>query len=365
MKPARALALLVFAFGALPSVAQTPVFDPHGNPQTGVLRVVTDPPTRGQCVQCHPQHGDPIEANARLLFATNDNGLCFTSGCHSARPTAYPLRESDRLPEGVADAGYFEMNSGGQRRAGLDFRGRWPGENVYRNLAVTASGHYVSPHAHDPDMPRSDAGGEGLCLNCHDAHGTTSYDLLTARYGGISGHSEAGPPAAYALCLGCHSDAGPPGMDVANRAIADLYDSSLSGENAGHRIRKNPAVAISWPANVQVGDKLACYDCHSPHGSMGNDGVRPNAFLLSDQRPGWSGLDDTLNDAAQARRFCLGCHIPSDGIPGAQTVQGIVMNTLPDEGGHLLADQKSCYDCHGRDYSSPAAHNVHNPGDGP
>lgn len=153
-------------------------------------------------------------------------------------------------------------------------------------------------------------------------------------------------------------------MDVSNRAIADFYDSSIGGANAGHRIRKNPAIALSWPSYVQVGDKLACYDCHGPHGSAGYDGVRPNAFLISDQRSGWSGLDDTLNDPAQARRFCLGCHIPSDGIPGSQTVQGIVMNTLSNDPAHVSTAAKGCYDCHGGDYTSPTAHNVHNPGDG-
>ena len=97
----------------------------------------------------------------------------------------------------------------------------------------------------------------------------------------------------------------------------------------------------------RIGDKLPCYDCHNPHGSAGNDFVQPNGALLSDQRRDWSGLDNTLGDAAQARRFCFGCHIPSDGIPGSQTVEGIVMNTLPDEEPHR-ATRQSCYDCHGR-----------------
>jgi hypothetical protein len=109
---------------------------------------------------------------------------------------------------------------------------------------------------------------------------------------------------------------------------------------------------------------LPCYDCHNPHGSRGNDGVQPNAFVLSDQRTGWSGLTDTIDDAEQARRFCFGCHIPSDGIPGSQTVEGIVMNALPDHDGHTQAATKSCYDCHGRDYTSPTGHNVHNPSEG-
>ncbi len=362
MRPALFLILLILTASAQPAIAQTPVFDPHGDAQDGVSRVVTQPSTRGQCIQCHPQHGDAGATNPNLLFTTNDNGLCLT--CHSVRPSTYPLRELDRLPTGTPDAGYFEINSGGVRRAGLDLRGRWPGERTYRDPTTTSTGHYVSPHASDPDMPRHDPSGEGSCMNCHDPHGTEARDLLVGTYGGISGHAETGPPAAYAQCVRCHSDAGPPGMDVSNRTIGDFYDSAVSGPNAGHRIRKNPAIALSWPPQVQVGDKLACYDCHGVHGSVGNDGVRPNAYLISDQRPGWSGLDDTVNDPAQARQFCFGCHIPADGIPGSQSVQGIVMNTLSGRDGHATSDLKSCYGCHGNDYTSPAAHNVHNPDPG-
>jgi hypothetical protein len=110
---------------------------------------------------------------------------------------------------------------------------------------------------------------------------------------------------------------------------------------------------------------LPCYDCHNPHGSEGHNGVEPNGFLISDQRPGWSGLTDIRNDAEQCRRFCLGCHIPADGIPGTQEVEGIVMNTLPGERGHFSADTPSCYTCHGSDYGSAVAHNVHNPNPDP
>jgi hypothetical protein len=153
-------------------------------------------------------------------------------------------------------------------------------------------------------------------------------------------------------------------MDPENRTIEDFYDRGLNGENAGHQIRRNPAVAISWPAHVRIGDRLPCYDCHNPHGSRGNDGAQPNGFLLSDQRPGWSGLTDTMNDAQQARRFCFGCHIPSDGIPGSQTVEGIVLNAISAQPQHASTAAQSCHDCHGRDYSSPTANNVHNPGAG-
>jgi hypothetical protein len=250
------------------------------------------------------------------------------------------------------------------RRPGVTLRGRWPGEQIYSDTRLLPNGHYVSPHARDADMPRRDAGGDGLCLNCHDPHARPGRDLLIASYGNISGHAESGPPAAYGLCFSCHGRAGVGSMEPESRNIEDYYDTGLNGTSAGHQIRRNPAVAISWPAHVKIGDKLPCYDCHNPHGSAGNDFVRPNGALISDQRRDWSGLDDTLADAAQARAFCLACHIPADGIPGSQTVEGIVMNTLPDEDAHRSAAVQSCYDCHGKDYSSATGYNVHNPGNG-
>jgi hypothetical protein len=343
--------------------------DPHGSRDTGVLREPEEP--RGSCRHCHAAKGDAwdITPNAKLLFTENTNELAFADDgrerCHKRRPSSYPLNETDRIPEGRPDAGYFEANAGGVRRAGLDARGRWPGEQVYRDPRVTPEGRAFSPHAHDPQMPRRDAGGEGLCLNCHDPHPTPNpFDLLTAPYGGIAGHGIGGPPEAYRLCLDCHGASGPAGMEVENRLIADFYDSGLNGDQAGHQIRRNPQIALSWPSHIQVGDKLPCYDCHDPHGSRGNNGVEPNAFLVSDQRVEWSGITDPFQNAAQSRRFCLGCHIPSDGIPGSQTVEGIVMNTISERSGHESGAPDACHDCHGKDYSGPTGRNVHNPDPG-
>ena len=345
------------------------LFDPHGDPDTGVLRVVTDAAMRGHCRQCHPMHADDERGYPLDLFTDNTNHLAFwdqgAAPCHRSRPRNYPLGENDRIPEPAADAGYFEANTGGQRRAGVDLRGRWPGEAAYSNPAITASGRFISPHAQDPDMPRRDSNGDGMCLNCHDPHGTANArDVLVARYGGIGGHAAVGAPVEYRLCLNCHGRNGSAGMELENRLIEDFYDAGLNGDRAGHQIRKNHDIALSWPSYIQVGDMLPCYDCHDPHGSEGNNRVQANAFVLSDQRPGWSGLTDTINDAEQCRRFCFGCHIPADGIPGSQTVEGIVMNTLPDKEPHLSTATMSCYDCHGRDYSNPRGFNVHHLAEG-
>ncbi|MEZ5065364.1 MAG: cytochrome c3 family protein [bacterium] len=365
--------LAAFACLGLPTAALgQSVPNPHYDPDTGVLREITVPSTRGECSQCHLEHGGDlaIEAHPELLFTENSNRLAYwsegASPCHAMRPTNYPLTENDRLPEDDPDAGYFEANVGGVRTTGVEFRGRWPGEAVYSNPTVLPGAHLVSPHAWDPDMPVQDVFGEGACANCHDPHGERGhFDLLVKPYRGIGGAESSGPPQEYGLCFSCHGTLGAFGMERSSRFLADYYDRGLNGDTAGHQIRMNHDIAISWPANVQVGDMLPCSDCHNAHGSEGNNRVEPNAYLLSDQRPGWSGLTNPRGDPEQNRRFCLGCHIPSDGIPGSQSVEGIVMNTLPDEDGHDSLAPQACSMCHGRDYSGPDSFNVHHPNDDP
>lgn len=371
MRPAFVLLLIMGAAVALGPANTQMVFDPHGDPATGVRRILAEAPARGECGQCHPSHEDPEtgEPSPLTLFTDNTNELAYwDSGiepCHGLRPTNYPLGENDRIPETEPDAGYFEANVGGVRRPGVHLRGRWPGRFIYTNPSQTPAGRWISPHAWDDDMPRVDATGEGACLNCHQPHGTAYRDLLVEQYGGVGGDGATGPPAEYRMCFSCHGNDGPIGMDLENQLIADYYDRGLNGNTAGHQIRMDSDIAISWPPYVQSGDMLPCYECHNPHGSAGYDGVRPNGFLISDHRRGWSGLTDTLNDPAQARTFCLGCHIPSDGIAGSQVVSGIVMNTLPSGAWHRSSDTRSCYQCHGKDYGSPTGFNVHNPADDP
>ena len=346
-------------------------YSPHLDPDHGVLRINEPWAPRGSCSQCHdmkgPDTGGP--PYPRLLFEENGNQLCYSAGgaCHQLVPINYPADETSRIPPGFPDAGYFEYNSGGSKINGVEYRNRWPGEAVFENTALSGIGSgYFSPHRNDPDMPRIDPAGSGSCLNCHYPHGSNNpFDMLVGTYRGIGGSTDITYPSQYGACFTCHSTFGPSGMEGTGRLIADYYDSSINADNrAGHQIRMNPAIAISWPSHIRQGDKLPCYDCHNPHGSRGYGGAGPNAFLISDERPGWANLVDTRTDPVQSRLFCLGCHIPSDGVPGSQQVEGIVMNTLPAEDAHRSTDFRGCFECHGADYSTSDADNVHHPGPG-
>lgn len=366
------LGLLVGAAAAVGEKAeQTGLANPHNDPIHGVDRIQTIPPTTGQCTQCHRQHDNAGDApSPKNLFTENSNQLCYDAGgpngCHAVTPTGYPAGEADRLPSDASSPGYFEANANGQRLYGIHQRKRWSGATVYEDARTFAPDRYYSPHRNDLDMPRFDGSDQGLCLNCHNPHeGESDHDLLNVVYQPYGGPWPQRAATRLAACLNCHGPLGPLGMEEENRGIADYYDSGVNPDgHAGHAIRKNPDIAISWPPHVRVGDPLPCYDCHNPHGSRGNDGVSPNGFLISDQRPGWSGLTATRTNPEQSRRFCLGCHIPSDGVPGSITVGGIVMNTLPDEDEHTRLSTEGCFECHGADYSSPNSYNVHHPSEG-
>ncbi len=359
-------ALLVVVFYFSPSQGQ--IQDgAHTDPLHGVERVVTIPSSRGTCVQCHDMHAmdsGQVTGEEPALFRANNNALCFDvsggGGCHNEPAVNYPMPDSDFMPEFSLYPGYPETNAGGEITHGVDLRGRWPGSSVYEN-----SGQYLgrdySPHYLDPDMPLQDNLGGGMCLNCHSPHGTdNAFDLLTANYTNAGGHADFGTPPNQQLCFDCHGPNGPGGMNSSGRLIADYFDESVNPGTAGHQIRRNPDIALSWPTSVQVGDKLPCYLCHNPHGSRGANGSSPNTFMLNDGRPGWSGLTDPRGNAQDSRTICFGCHIPSDGVPGSRVVMGIVMNTIPDKGPHRMSSARSCAEVHGSLYDTPSSVNIHN-----
>ncbi len=349
-----------------PAVSQ--IMDgPHSDPLHGVERIITVPPSIGACIQCHDMHAlenEDYPDNEPALFTNNDNNLCFDTtgvgGCHNEQPLNYPLPEIDFMPDYSEYPGYPEANDGGEKIHGLNYRGRWPGRSTYENSGQI-NGHDYSPHYLDADMPLQDSLGAGMCLNCHEPHGTDNpFDMLRGTYVGIGGHADFGAPENYQFCFNCHGPNGAAGMNVSGRMIQDYYDQSYNGDTSGHQIRRNPDIALSWPSQVQIGDKLPCYACHNPHGSRGASGAEPNAFLLNDSMPGWTGLTDPRNNAEQSRRVCFGCHIPSDGVPGSRSVLGIIMNTIPNRGAHQSSSNRSCVEVHGAIYDTPNSFNIHN-----
>lgn len=326
---------------------------PHGSTVSGVWRVAAYP--RGSCLQCHSAHEEG-SALPYGLFTDNANRLCFGAsigGCHADRPVGgsagYPAQEADRLPFGSSDPAYFEFNTGGIRVPGVQNLVRWPGQLIWEDRTY-------SPHYASPVMPVRDADGNGSCDNCHDVHGGANrHDMLDTLYFGAIGSLTGSVLNNMALCLRCHSPFGPAGIDDTSRMISYYYDRGVNpGSSGGHSYQ-----AIS---GSQAGARMPCFECHNAHGSIGNSNGGPNRYLLSDQRSGWYDLTEIRNDNAQVRRFCFGCHQSSEGFGGGR-IGDYTPDRLPTgPAAHRFSDSTHCYDCHGRDYSSPTSHNVHNPG---
>ena len=297
----------------------------HGNPGTGLKRFKDL--EAGECEQCHTarrQPGAKFESIAEMEF-------CYF--CHREASDEYPAIEGKRGKDGFFD------------------RGRWPGKKVYESSRHWKSGALIYPgKKYEP----------GDCKNCHNPHGSENKAMLKAPY--VTGD--------YRLCFDCH---GAKGSAIIMRDSARFIESyytlvNVTGSAPGHRITFSPKQRNDFSASkLSLGDTLPCYDCHNPHGSQGGRALEPNGYHISDQRPEWDGLTDLIKNPSQARRFCLGCHVESDGTPFSREVEGIRMNRIPKLEGvdeHGLAGTASCYQCHGGDYSTEVSVNVHNVGYG-
>ena len=113
MRPVSGMVITLALFLVVLDLAAQDPFDPHGDPDSGVLILTTVPSTRGECEQCHRPHADSWGVSQeQLLFTENDNRLAFwdqgDGPCHQERADNYPLQEVDRIPETEPDAGYFE-----------------------------------------------------------------------------------------------------------------------------------------------------------------------------------------------------------------------------------------------------------------
>ncbi|MCL4079188.1 Ig-like domain-containing protein [Coriobacteriia bacterium Es71-Z0120] len=313
------------------------------------------------CAECHDNHGsaypkllgayDPATKTNRIngqAITGNNNTVC--QACHNAASTGYPA--------GTRDA------------SGYIADGTWPGFTTYN-----ASAHTTANGGGSSSLPNMPAAGD--CKVCHDVHGTANtYDELRATYGS----------ADFVLCFECHDADGP-----AARNIKGYYPISVGGAGggSGHRIATSGGT-------LTVNDALPCYDCHNPHGSSAAD------FMLQvrdyGDAPGEiTHNDPNASDGTNLRRFCFLCHSSSDGqvwdpgtssyvAVGTDLVEGLrrdgtilagqtapsgythnwlklkALSGSPDP--HSSTSTKPCYDCHGRDYSTAASNNVHNPSGG-
>ncbi len=271
----------------------------HGSALSGVLRDSALP--RGNCAQCHSQHGQP--GNSFGLFADNyggnKNALCFI--CHTSAS------------------------------------GTYAGQGVYE-----VSVHNTSPFAWWPGSapaarPASDFGN---CANCHDPHGASdSFGLVPS----LTVSREEG------LCLACHDSSGPSTNDI-KRQVTKLYDHAF--DNSGLARRHSAHEAMIPSSYSSASRHVECADCHNVH-RIGATGVHtPGTNAASDAIKGVSWVETTyggspgvppafapragnyLTDIRYEYELCFKCHSswafsaspPSAPSGGVETDQSVEFN---------------------------------------
>ncbi len=320
------------------------------------------------CSSCHAVHGDSatqpgLPAPSINAVVINGAGKEWCLSCHNDGQDWYAsLGTYPPLAAPTLDA------------SGYPVAGVFAGASVYSS--PTANAHARIPASDDQNRTQGD------CLYCHNAHGSTSkYDSLSATLAPSSSTSVASDRATgeyAALCFSCHGGGSWETSGAANiqQYVTDGASDESTSASGGHRIK-------SSGGTLPVEAPLPCYDCHNPHGSS-----RGNTKLLSDALGG--SLDTSAGPEA-VRTFCLSCHVTSDllgwesvsatyaAVPASATVEGLLRNggadgsgpggegknwlLLRETPGHQRADASmSCYDCHGSEYGSSGASNVHAPG---
>jgi predicted CXXCH cytochrome family protein len=296
-------------------------------------------PHAGDCEQCHTMHGKSEIVYPHALVGPDENTLC--DGCHDT-----PW-------------------SGGSYAGATPYLGSSHG---------TGSGT-IWPGPQPP--PRTEAGAEGKCLNCHDPHGWPDAsglvpELLVAR--------------EENLCLTCH-DGSPAATNIAAEQ-AKPYRHPMTSETGRHvgPAETDPARFAAFPQNNRHAE---CVDCHNPHVASSDAGEPPPAPALSrtnlgvgrvlaqNGAPGappaftFAAGSDTLSAPVAEYQLCFKCHSSWTTQPTGQTDLAFELNpanpsfhpveaagrnaTIASgafEFGWSASSMTRCGDCHGSDFES-------------
>ena len=264
----------------------------HGDALNGVQRLSEE--ARGECSQCHDEHasrqgvptGGPWQY---LLFAQNDDALCFT--CHNISGTL----------------------------------SIYQGSVPYNNSSHGLSGSMVWPGPTPPGRFSSDA---GKCVNCHDPHGSSD---ASGRIPAMTFAREE------ALCLACH-DGSPAQSNVASQfAKSYRHPIALSGKHDEAEGGDSSKFGAA-PSNNRHSE---CVDCHNPHVAQ-TDRFPPTPPLASNRligvsrirvvnglpgtRPSYtySGPGDTFSP--NEYEICFKCHSSWTSQPAGQSDLATLFN---------------------------------------
>jgi predicted CXXCH cytochrome family protein len=223
----------------------------HGNTSTGVYRLSNQP--RGDCIQCHYQHAS-IDGSATggpypyLLFAQNNNSLCYTSGCHDGSA-------ANKIYQGSAT-----YNQSGHNNSANTL---WPGPTPWARKS----------------------GEVGQCINCHDPHGySDSQGLIPA----MTFSREEN------LCKTCHDSNGPATYDIASELIKNNGQHSIQHYIAysSYTGRHDESEGNDPTKYGSVNRHNECVDCHNPHLSRSGTHSMPTN-VASEMLRGINGIKVT------------------------------------------------------------------------
>lgn len=247
----------------------------HGSTTSGVNRLSSVP--QGHCMQCHPVRQSPAPMSP-VLFAPNDNTLCFT--CHAAAGPATVYAGQ------AAYAASIHASSTAMR---------WPG----------------------PVPAARPAGDAGKCLNCHTPHG--------ARDGlGLVPNLEFFREEA--LCLSCHDASGPASANiVAELSKAAAHPTAtISGRHA-------PAEGGTSTAFGATNRHAECTDCHNPHAVTSTSPLQGAGRVsvsngAAGSVPTYTWVPPTSGTTPKEYELCFKCHSSWTTRPAGQTDLALVLN---------------------------------------
>ena len=127
--------------------------------------------------------------------------------------------------------------------------------------------------------------GSGMCVRCHNPHGSNNPSLLRAK--------------ANELCLSCHL--------LTPETVPSRYmpTIALTDDNKmGHPYARHP---VSGSLDPVTGKEMSCMSCHLAHG-----GGKAHYLKMAAEVPA-----DALNQNIETKDMCSKCHLRLWGLEGA------------------------------------------------
>ncbi len=201
-----------------------------------------DDSTIKYCDSCHVPHYDP--SSTAKLVRSSIRGTTVTGNNNTA---CYACHEKLSYLTGTADA--------------------WWGETIFE-ASKHATGAATSALGTYPDTSYA----RGLCLNCHDVHGSRYTDLQRDTSYLASEKNQ--------LCYMCHDDSS------VSFGSTYSYRGKTTYTASGHGV--SASAYNVWPSTSDTGggfetggaEAKQCINCHNPHGKDRGDGTAFDYLLL-------------------------------------------------------------------------------------